>query len=76
MEYLRPNNTDAFVTLQDINLYYGQFRALKNVNIDIERAEMHAIVGEHGAGKSSVGMVISGSSKPQSQYSWSKSKEG
>ena len=66
MESPHPNNSDAFVELQDITLYYGHFRALKNINIQIGRAEVHAIVGEHGAGKSSLGMVLSGSSKPQS----------
>jgi signal transduction histidine kinase/ABC-type molybdenum transport system ATPase subunit/photorepair protein PhrA len=66
MVYPHQNNTDELLKLTDISLSYGQFMALKNINLALNRSEVHGIVGEHGAGKSSLGMIISGMLKPQS----------
>ena len=52
--------------LSDIQLDYGSLRALKDVSLSVHRGGVHAIVGEHGAGKSSLGMVISGAIAPKS----------
>lgn len=60
MGSLRPNNAHNLATLNDITLDYGQFRALNRLNFAIGFAEVHAVVGEHGAGKSSLGMILSG----------------
>ena len=32
--------------------YYGPVQALKGVNLTIRRGQVHAVVGENGAGKS------------------------
>ena len=40
------------ITVRDCNLYYGDFQALKNVNIDIEEREVTAFIGPSGCGKS------------------------
>ncbi len=66
MEYLPLNNTEELLKLTDISLDYGQFRALNNIHFTLGNSEVHAIVGEHGAGKSSLGMIISGLLAPQS----------
>ncbi len=50
--------------LKDISLNYGQFQALSNISLSIRHSEIHAIVGEHGAGKSSLGMIICGVLRP------------
>ena len=47
-----------------VSLDYGQIEALKDVSLALFPSKVHAVVGEHGAGKSSLGMVISGSLKP------------
>ncbi|MFO7570404.1 MAG: ATP-binding cassette domain-containing protein, partial [Smithellaceae bacterium] len=52
------------MTVRNLSLDYGEFRALKNIRFSLAPAEIHAIVGEHGAGKSSLGMIISGIRKP------------
>ncbi len=49
-------------------LDYGQVEALKDVSLTLHPAMVHAIVGEHGAGKSSLGMVISGNVRPRRGY--------
>src|SRR5271157_1417879 len=52
------------VRLSHVSLDYGQIEALKDVSLALFPSKVHAVVGEHGAGKSSLGMVISGSLKP------------
>jgi len=40
------------IAVRDCNLYYGEFQALKNINIDIEEHEVTAFIGPSGCGKS------------------------
>lgn len=42
----------GIVIAKDINLYYGNTQALKNVNIDIEKNSVTALIGPSGCGKS------------------------
>ncbi len=42
------------ISVQDLNLYYGDFKALKNVNIDIAPNEITAFIGPSGCGKSTL----------------------
>ena len=43
--------SDAF-TVKDMELYYGSFHALKNVNLNIASGEITAFIGPSGCGKS------------------------
>ncbi len=38
--------------IQDLSLYYGDFQALKNINMQIERNKITAFIGPSGCGKS------------------------
>lgn len=58
--------TNPVLSLDSISVNYGDFRAIKEISLDIFKGEIHAIVGEHGAGKSSLGQVISGMQKSSS----------
>ncbi|WP_281350462.1 amino acid ABC transporter ATP-binding protein [Brucella intermedia] len=40
------------VRLQDVNVRYGNYHAVRNVTLDIKKGEVVAIVGPSGAGKS------------------------
>ena len=42
------------MSVKDFNFYYGNFRALKNVNIDIETNMVTALIGPSGCGKSTL----------------------
>lgn len=46
---------------KDICKSFGQVRVLKNAGLSIKKGEIHALVGENGAGKSTIIKVISGS---------------
>jgi len=66
-------NMANLVMLSKISLDYGQFRALKDIDFTLGYSEIHAIVGEHGAGKSSLAMILAGLLKPQSgiiRFDW------
>ena len=40
--------------IKDLNLYYGDFQALKSVDIDIESSQITAFIGPSGCGKSTL----------------------
>ncbi len=43
---------DIKVTVKDLDLYYGNFQALKKINMDIEVNRVTALIGPSGCGKS------------------------
>jgi phosphate transport system ATP-binding protein len=44
----------SILSIQDLNLYYGEFHALKNVNMDIPEKSITAFIGPSGCGKSTL----------------------
>lgn len=54
------NHQKRLLQMENIHLSYGNTRALNGVDFDLYRGEIHAIVGEHGAGKSSLVRILSG----------------
>ena len=54
--------------LKNIHLSYGDYKALKGVDFDLYAGEIHGLVGEHRAGKSTLVKILSGAlSKDQGQ---------
>jgi len=49
--------------MRNISVQYGDLWALRNVDFDLYRGEIHALVGEHRAGKSSLVKLLSGAVK-------------
>jgi PAS domain S-box-containing protein len=50
--------------LRRVSLDYGSLRALNQVDFRVHSHEIHALVGEHGAGKSSLCSVLGGGARP------------
>ena len=48
------NETRLAVDLRDVSVYYGDYRAVKDVSIPIERQKITAFIGPSGCGKSTV----------------------
>ena len=48
------------LSIQDINVFYGAIHALRDVNIEVQKGEIVAIIGSNGAGKSTLLRTISG----------------
>ncbi len=42
------------IEIRDVNLFYNDFRALKNINLDVEANEITAFIGPSGCGKSTL----------------------
>jgi len=44
--------TNLVIQVEKLNLYYGKFQALKDVNMEISKQEVTALIGPSGCGKS------------------------
>ena len=42
----------SILTAKDLNLWYGDFKALKNISLDVGEREITALIGPSGCGKS------------------------
>lgn len=45
---------DTAISVAELNLFYGEFQALKNVNMTIKKKEITAFIGPSGCGKSTL----------------------
>jgi PAS domain S-box-containing protein len=50
--------------LHDVSLTYDRVTVLKQITLVARAGEIHALVGEHGAGKSSLCAILTGQAKP------------
>ena len=44
----------ARISVKNLDLYYGDFKALKNINLEIEPNKITAFIGPSGCGKSTL----------------------
>jgi len=57
---------DSIVRLENITKRFGGVTALNNVSLETKRGEVHAVVGENGAGKSTMMKILAGIHPPDS----------
>ena len=55
---------DLFLSMKNISKRYTGVQALDQVDFEIERGEIHCLVGENGSGKSTLIKIISGVEQP------------
>ena len=51
-EAITVNGNEIKFEVKDLNLHYGKFHALKNINMDLDKAKITAFIGPSGCGKS------------------------
>jgi len=58
-------NTPSYpiLSMRNIHVRYGETKALNGVDFDLFPGEIHALVGEHRAGKSSLVKILSGAAR-------------
>ncbi len=52
--------------IKDVNIFYGNAQALKNISLEVNDGEVVAILGANGAGKSTLLKAVSGLLRPAS----------
>jgi len=52
------------VKMRDIHLWYGHTHALRGVDFDLSPGEIHALIGEHRSGKTSLMKILAGEIRP------------
>jgi branched-chain amino acid transport system ATP-binding protein len=51
--------------VSEIDVYYGDMQALRNVSIDVNQGEVVSVIGSNGAGKSTLLKTVSGMLRPR-----------
>ncbi len=46
--------TEPVIQLQDLSCYYGSFRAVRNVDLEVQKQRITALIGPSGCGKSTL----------------------
>lgn len=54
------------LTIENLNVYYDNIRALRDVSLTVARGEIVSLIGANGAGKSTILKAVSGILKPRS----------
>ena len=60
-----PNGSGALLALEDVEVYYGNIRAIRGVSLEVRRGEVVTLIGSNGAGKSTTLRAISGLARPR-----------
>ena len=47
-------NADTLINVEDLSVYYGNFRALKGISMEIPTHKVTALIGPSGCGKSTL----------------------
>lgn len=49
---------EKLLEIKNLNLFFGEYQALYDVNLSLEKGKMHAIAGESGCGKTMTAMSV------------------
>jgi ABC-2 type transport system ATP-binding protein len=60
------NHTTPVLQVDNLNVFYGAFQAVRNVSFEVRPGEIFGLLGPNGAGKTSTLSAVEGLLKPQS----------
>jgi len=69
------NHDDEIIRLENINKSYGNINAIKNITMSVRENEIVGLVGDNGAGKSTIAKMIAGEIQPNSGRIYFKGKK-
>ncbi|KTS07818.1 MULTISPECIES: amino acid ABC transporter ATP-binding protein [Microbacterium] len=58
MASVPPAGSEPLVVVSDVQKHYGQFQALKDINLTVDRGEVVVVIGPSGSGKSTLCRTI------------------
>jgi energy-coupling factor transporter ATP-binding protein EcfA2 len=61
-----PSQAEVAVSVRDVHFGYSGHKVLEGVSLDVHRGEFLALVGDSGAGKTTLAHLIAGALKPAS----------
>jgi urea transport system ATP-binding protein len=64
MNVMDTRATSAMLYLDGVHVSFDGFHAINNLSLTLEPGEMRAIIGPHGAGKTTMMDIITGKTKP------------
>src|SRR5512143_1025635 len=64
-EAVESNGTNA-IQVENLNKYYGERHALRNVSFSVQRGEILGFLGRNGAGKTTTMRILTGYMPPSS----------
>ena len=56
---------ESMLKVENINVYYGNIHAVKNVSFEVNEGEIVTLIGANGAGKSTTLKTVSGLLHPK-----------
>jgi rhamnose transport system ATP-binding protein len=59
-----PDRQLPLISTRGISKQFGGVEVLRDVDLDLERGEIHALLGENGAGKSTFAKILAGVHRP------------
>ena len=59
-------NTNSFISIQNVNKFFGKFQAIDNVSMEIGHGEFFSLLGASGCGKTTLLRMLAGFETPTS----------
>src|SRR6056297_1596875 len=59
-------SSDAFISIRNVDKFFGKFQAIDDVSIDIGHGEFFSLLGSSGCGKTTLLRMLAGFESPSS----------